>query len=151
MNKVFLIGNLCGDPVTRTTQTGKTVAQFTIAVNRRDKGEVDFFRISAWDRLGDNCAKWLIKGKKVSVIGSVSASAYIGQDGKARANLEVTAQDVEFYRPLAKRPQRPRKRRRKRQAGSWMYQGRKNYRSKEDLNETASRSYQTSRLLVDIL
>ena len=104
MNKVFLIGNLCGDPVTRTTQTGKTVAQFTIAVNRRDKGEVDFFRISAWDKLGDTCNKWLIKGKKVSVVGSVSASAYIGQDGKARASLEVLAQDVEFLSPAGETP-----------------------------------------------
>ena len=107
MNKVFLIGNLCGDPVSRATQSGKTVAQFTIAVNRRDKGEVDFFRISAWDKLGDNCAKWLIKGKKVAVVGSISATAYIGQDGKARASLEVTAQDVEFLSPAGKTDEKP--------------------------------------------
>ena len=107
MNKVFLIGNLCGDPVTRTTQTGKTVAQFTIAVNRRDRGETDFFRINAWDKLGDTCNKWLIKGKKVSVVGSVSASAYIAQDGKARASLDVLAQDVEFLSPAGKTDEKP--------------------------------------------
>ena len=95
---------MTADPVTRTTQTGKTVCQFTIAVNRRDKGEVDFFRINAWDKLGDNCAKWLIKGKKVSVIGSVSGSAYITQDGKARASLDVLAQDVEFLSPAGETP-----------------------------------------------
>lgn len=99
-----MIGNLCGDPVARATQSGKTVAQFTIAVNRRDKGEVDFFRISAWDKLGDNCAKWLIKGKKVAVVGSISATAYIAQDGKARASLEVTAQYVEFLSPAGETP-----------------------------------------------
>lgn len=104
MNKVFLIGNLCGDPVSRATQSGKTVCQFTIAVNRRDKGETDFFRISAWNQLGDTCAKWLIKGKKVAVVGSVSASAYIAQDGKARASLEVLAQDVEFLSPAGETP-----------------------------------------------
>ena len=107
MNKVFLIGNLTADPVARATQSGKTVAQFTIAVNRRDRGETDFFRISAWDKLGDNCAKWLIKGKKVAVVGSISATAYIGQDGKARASLEVTAQDVEFLSPAGKTDEKP--------------------------------------------
>ena len=107
MNKVFLIGNLCGDPVSRATQSGKTVCQFTIAVNRRDRGETDFFRINAWEKLGDNCAKWLIKGKKVAVVGSVNATAYIAQDGKARASLEVTAQDVEFLSPAGKTDEKP--------------------------------------------
>lgn len=104
MNKVFLIGNLTADPVTRTTQTGKTVCQFTIAVNRRDKGETDFFRVSAWSQLGETCNKWLVKGKKVSVIGSVSATAYIAQDGKARASMEVLAQEVEFLSPASETP-----------------------------------------------
>ena len=102
-----MIGNLTADPVARATQSGKTVCQFTIAVNRRDKGEVDFFRINAWDKLGDNCAKWLIKGKKVAVVGSISATAYIAQDGKARASLEVTAQDVEFLSPAGKTDEKP--------------------------------------------
>ena len=107
MNRVFLIGNLTADPVTRTTQSGKSVCQFTIAVNRRDRGETDFFRISAWDKLGDTCNKWLIKGKKVSVVGSVSATAYIAQDGKARASREVLAQDVEFLSPAGKTDEKP--------------------------------------------
>ena len=98
---------MTADPVSRATQSGKTVCQFTIAVNRRDKGEVDFFRVSAWNQLGDNCAKWLIKGKKVAVVGSISATAYIAQDGKARASLEVTAQDVEFLSPAEKAAEKP--------------------------------------------
>ena len=102
-----MIGNLCADPVSRATQSGKSVCQFTIAVNRRDRGETDFFRINAWGQLGDNCAKWLIKGKKVSVVGSISATAYIAQDGKARASLEVTAQDVEFLSPAGKTDEKP--------------------------------------------
>lgn len=101
MNKAFLIGNLTADPVTRTTQTGKTVCQFTIAVNRRDKGETDFFRVSAWGQLGETCNKWLVKGRKVNVIGSVSATAYIAQDGKARASMDVLAQEVEFLTPAS--------------------------------------------------
>ena len=106
MNKVFLIGNLTRDPELRTTQSGIAVCQFTIAVNRRrannaeaGQPEADFFRVTAWRQLAEICGKWLIRGKKVSVVGTVSASAYIGSDGTARASLEVTEDDVEFLSP----------------------------------------------------
>ena len=106
MNKVFLIGNLTRDPELRTTQTGVSVCSFTIAVNRRrpsnaeaGQPEADFFRVTAWRQLGEICAKYLAKGRKVSVTGTVSASAYTAQDGSARASLEVTADDVEFLTP----------------------------------------------------
>lgn len=101
MNKVTIIGNLTRAPELRTTQSGISVCTFTVAVNRRktqnqQQPEADFFRVSAWRELGENCGKWLIKGKKVAVVGPVSVSTYQGQDGKTYANLEVTAQDVEF-------------------------------------------------------
>jgi len=106
MNKVFLIGNLTRDPELRTTQTGISVCSFTIAVNRRrssnaDAGqpEADFFRVTAWRQLGEICSKYLAKGRKVSVVGSVSVSTYTGNDGQTRASLEVQADDVEFLTP----------------------------------------------------
>jgi single-strand DNA-binding protein len=100
MNKLIIIGNLTKDPELRTTQSGINVCSFTVAVNRRGQQDTaDFFRVNAWRELGENCAKWLIKGKKVCVVGSVSVSSYTGQDGKNYANLEVLAQDVEFLSP----------------------------------------------------
>lgn len=101
MNKLFIVGNLTRDPELRTTQSGISVCSFTVAVNRRrsqnnDQPEADFFRVSAWRGLGENCAKYLAKGRKVSVVGAVSVSTYQGNDGTTRANLEVTADDVEF-------------------------------------------------------
>jgi len=104
MNKLTIIGNLTRDPELRTTQSGVSVCTFTVAVNRRrtqnqQQPEADFFRVSAWRELGENCAKWLIKGKKVAVVGPVSVSTYQGNDGKTYANLEVLAQDVEFLSP----------------------------------------------------
>ena len=104
MNKLTIIGNLTRDPELRTTQSGVSVCTFTVAVNRRktqnqQQPEADFFRVSAWRELGENCGKWLIKGKKVAVVGPVSVSTYQGKDGKTYANLEVTAQDVEFLSP----------------------------------------------------
>lgn len=86
-----------------TTQDGTTVCNFTVAVNRRgkqqDHPEADFFRVAAWRQLGDACAKYLSKGKKVAVVGSVSVSTYTGNDGVTRAQLDVLAQDVEFLTP----------------------------------------------------
>ena len=100
MNKLTIIGNLTKDPELRTTSSGISVCGFTVAVNRRrrqgEEEQTDFFRVSAWRQLGENCAKWLIKGRKVCVVGPVSVSTYTGQDGKTYANLEVTAEDVEF-------------------------------------------------------
>lgn len=103
MNKLTIIGNLTGEPELRTTPSGKQVCSFTVAVNRRKKIEgqpdADFFRVSAWDQLGINCNSYLAKGRKVCVIGSVSARAYQTQNGENRASLEVMAQDVEFLSP----------------------------------------------------
>ena len=114
MNKVFLIGNLTRDPETRTTQSGVSLCSFTIAVNRRRQSnaeagqpEADFFRVTAWRQLGDLCARYLTKGRKVSVVGTVSASAYVGSDGQARASLEVTAEDVEFLSPRGEAGEAP--------------------------------------------
>jgi single-strand DNA-binding protein len=83
-----------------------------VAVNKRktqnnqDPG-ADFFRVSAWRELGENCAKWLIKGKKVCVVGPVSVSVYTGNDGKSYANLEVQANEVEFLSPAGQTENTP--------------------------------------------
>lgn len=103
MNKLTIIGNLVRDPELRTTSQGISVCTFTVAVNRRNAREgqpgADFFRVTAWRQLGENCAKYLVKGRKVCVVGAVSVSTYTGNDGETKANLEVTAEDVEFLSP----------------------------------------------------
>lgn len=101
MNQLHIIGNLVRDPETRTTQDGRTVCNFTVAVNRRQKGQdgqaqADFFRVSAWNRLAENCQKYLEKGRKVAVSGPVSQRLYQGNDGATKANMEVLAMEVEF-------------------------------------------------------
>ena len=87
----------------RTTPNGKNVCVFSVAVNRRRKGEsqqeADFFRVTAWDALGDNCGKYLQKGKKVAVVGSVSVHPYADSKGNPAASLEVVASEVEFLSP----------------------------------------------------
>ncbi len=105
MNKVILIGNLTRDPEMRTTQAGIPVCSFTVAVNRRSKNaeagqpDADFFRISAWRQLAELCNRYLAKGRKVCVTGSITLQNFTGKDGQQRSSLEVTADEVEFLSP----------------------------------------------------
>lgn len=101
MNKLTIIGNLTKKPELRVTSAGISVCSFTVAVNRRRTANnqnpgADYFSVSAWRQLGENCAKFLDKGRKVAVVGAVSVRIYQAQDGTTRASLEVTADDVEF-------------------------------------------------------
>ena len=104
MNKLTIIGNLTDAPELRVTSQGTLVCSFTVAVNRRktannDNPGADFFRVAAWRQLGELCAKFLDKGKKVAVVGAVSVHTWESESGKHGATLEVTAEDVEFLSP----------------------------------------------------
>ena len=111
MNKLFIVGNLTRDPELRNANTSSgpvAVCTFTVAVNRRraasGQPDADFFRVTAWRGLADNCQKYLAKGRKVAVTGPVSVSTYQGSDGVTRAHLEVNAEDVEFLTPKQDQP-----------------------------------------------
>ena len=103
MNKITIIGNLTKDPELRSTQAGVSVCGFTVAVNRPktqnnpDPG-ADYFNVNAWRQLGENCSRFLEKGKKVCVVGRISLRTW-EKDGKHGASLEVLAEDVEFLSP----------------------------------------------------
>ena len=104
MNKITLIGNLTSDPEVRSTTSGVTVCTFGLAVNRKfapqgGERQTDFFRINAWRQLGDNCAKYLAKGRKVAVLGELQARLYDAKDGTTRMSLDVSADEVEFLSP----------------------------------------------------
>lgn len=95
----------------RATQSGISVCTFSVAVNRRrtqeGQPEADYFRVTAWRQLGENCGKYLAKGRKVCVVGPVALSVYTGNDGNQRAQMEVTAEDVEFLTPRENAPTAP--------------------------------------------
>ena len=98
MNKIILIGNLTRDPELRTTPSGHSVCNFDIAVNDRRGGQENtlYFRITAWDKTGESCQRYLTKGRKVFVAGPLSYRTYQANDGTTRVSLEVNANDVEF-------------------------------------------------------
>ena len=102
MNKVYLIGNLTRDPEMRSTNTGIPVCNFSIAVNRRFRNaqtgqqETDFFNIVAWRQLAELCSRYLAKGRKVAVSGSIQTRTYEAQDGSKRTAFDIVADEVEF-------------------------------------------------------
>lgn len=99
-----IVGNVGRDPELRYTQAGVAVCDFSVAVSRRwsdrntneNKEETTWFRVSAWRGLAETCNQYVRKGMQIMVAGRVSASAYLGQDGTARASLELLALDVQF-------------------------------------------------------
>jgi single-strand DNA-binding protein len=104
MNKVYLIGNLTKDPEMRATQLGVSVCNFSIAVGRRFKDsegnqQTDFFDIVAWRQLGDLCGKYLRKGKKVAITGSIQTHRFTDKNGVTRTGWDIIADEVEFLTP----------------------------------------------------
>ena len=116
MQHIFLTGNLVRDPESGATPTGTSYCTFTVAVDRKFKsgGEkvTDFFRVKTWRQLADLCAKHLVKGRKVGVVGELQASMYEAKDGTTKLSLDVNADEVEFLSPknespLSENPQKP--------------------------------------------
>ena len=100
MNKCVFIGNLTRDPELRETQSGTAVCKFTIAVGRKKVVEgqpsADFIDVVAWRTLGENCDKYLKKGNKIAVCGSLQTRTYTNDEGKNVKVSEVIAEEVEF-------------------------------------------------------
>ncbi len=101
MNKVYLIGNLTRDPELSTTTSGVSVCRLSIAVSRRfsnadGERETDFFNITAWRGTAENCAKFLKKGNKIAVSGSIQTRNYERADGTKGFAVDIIADEVEF-------------------------------------------------------
>ena len=105
MNHVYLIGNLVRVPEVKSVNAGIKVCNFTIAVNRRMKSngeqQTDFFNIVAWRQLAELCEKYLSKGKKVAIVGSIQTRSY-EKDGVKRTAWDILADEVEFLSPADK-------------------------------------------------
>ncbi len=101
MNSVILIGNLTKDPELTSTQNNVSVCKFTVAVTRKyanaeGNREADFIPIVTWRAQADNCGRFLKKGSKVAVRGSIQMRTYDAQDGQRRFVTEVVAEEVQF-------------------------------------------------------
>lgn len=101
LNKIILIGRLTRDPEAKSTTSGNSVATFTLAVdrsftNQSGEREADFIPIVTWRKLAETCAKFLSKGRLVSVYGRLQVRSYDASDGTKRYISEVVADEVQF-------------------------------------------------------
>ena len=103
MNKILVIGNVGSDPEMRYTPSGAAVTSFSLATNRsyttadgERREETEWFRISAWGRLAEQCNEYLAKGRKVYAEGRLSSRSWTGQDGETRFSMEINADRVLF-------------------------------------------------------
>ncbi len=98
INQVILMGRLTRDPEQRTTTTGKTIASFSIAVDRGGQEDAaDFFNVTAWEKLGELVMQYLAKGRRVLVQGRLRQDTWDDKEtGKKQSRIEVVATDVTF-------------------------------------------------------
>ncbi len=101
-NSVTLVGNITDDPELRFTPSGTAVANFTVAVNRRFKGQdgqwedkLDgFFRCSCWRDMAENVAESLSKGTRVLVNGRLQQRSWEDQEGVKRRDFEIQVDEL---------------------------------------------------------
>ena len=101
MNHIVTIGRLTKDPELRYTPNGVAVGSFTIAVDRpfnsaKGEREADFIPVVVWQKLAENCANHLKKGRLVAVEGRLQIRSYDTQDGQKRRVAEIVASNVQF-------------------------------------------------------
>ena len=97
MNRVFLIGNLTKDTEVSVVSNDLTNCKCSIAVSRRDGAkETDYFSVVCWRGMAENCGRYLRKGSKVGVCGSIQNKNYETSDGVKRYSFEIVADEVQF-------------------------------------------------------
>lgn len=111
MNMVILTGNLTAEPEVHTADDGVRRCNFRLAVNRdykdaeTGKRSADFIPVVCWNKLADLTEKYLHKGSRISVIGSLRPSHYTSDDGNHHYRMDVRADKIEFLSSKGNREQ----------------------------------------------
>jgi single-strand DNA-binding protein len=104
INRVVLTGNLTRDPELRSTNTGMSVCSLRIACNTRRKNQAtgdwedkpNYFDVTVWGAQGENCARFLSKGRPVAVDGRLEWREWQDQNGNKRQAVDIVADAVQF-------------------------------------------------------
>ena len=98
LNKVILMGRLTKDPELRVTNSGVSVATFSVAVDtgHGENKTTDFINCVAWRNTAEFVAKWFSKGKMIIVLGRISTRDYEDKNGNKKYITEVVANEVQF-------------------------------------------------------
>ena len=108
-NRVILMGNLTRDPEVRFVPSGRAVADLGLAVNEKYKNSegdfverTDFFDITVWGPQGENCGKYLEKGRPVLVEGRLRLDTWENDQGEKRSKVKVIADRVQFLGSISR-------------------------------------------------
>lgn len=103
LNKVFLLGRLTADPISRTTPSGQQVATFSMATNRTwydkqsgKKEDVQFHNIVVWGKQADIAQRFLTKGGVVFIEGRLQTRAWDDKQGQKRRTTEIVAESLQL-------------------------------------------------------
>ena len=96
INNVVITGNMVADTTLKYTQSGKAIANLTLAVSRRfNKDETDFFDVQLWGKTAEIAAEYLRKGSKIGIIGSLQQQRW-EKDGKKFSKVIINGDQLEF-------------------------------------------------------
>jgi single-strand DNA-binding protein len=104
INRVVLTGNLTRDPELRSTQSGLSVCSLRVACNTRRKNQAtgdwedkpNYFDVTVWGAQGENCARFLSKGRPVAIDGRLEWREWEDQNNNKRQAVEIIAESVQF-------------------------------------------------------
>ena len=104
-SKIIIVGNVGRDPELKMTPNGRTVCEFSVAVNRvSGRGEerveqTDWYRVSCWSALAERAQQMITKGRLVLVDGRFTPRSYTDREGKERYSLDISANDFQMLDP----------------------------------------------------
>jgi single-strand DNA-binding protein len=105
INRVVLTGNLTRDPEVRTLpSSGNTLCSLRIACNGRRKNnetgqwedQPNYFDVTVWGAQGENCGKYLSKGRPVAIDGRLQWREWTDKEGNKRQSVDIIAESVQF-------------------------------------------------------
>jgi single-strand DNA-binding protein len=103
INRVVITGNLTRDPELRALPSGNSVCSMRIASNSRRKGQdgnwedkPNYFDVTVWGAQGENCARFLSKGRPICVDGRLDWREFTDNQGNKRQAVEIVADTVQF-------------------------------------------------------
>lgn len=101
LNIAAIVGRLGKDPEIKTTQSGKSVTSFSLAVQRGKKNqngeyESDWIDVQAWGTTAEFICKYFTKGQMIAVTGSIQTRSYEDKQGNKRKAVEIMAKEVSF-------------------------------------------------------
>jgi len=114
INQTYLLGNLTRDPELKYTNEGMAITEMSMAVSKRwrdsngeENSTVDYFNITAWNNLAENCAVTLKKGDRIIVCGHLNLRSWENKEGKKYNIVNITADmiamSLEFNRPQSEK------------------------------------------------